>query len=156
MSKTFLSLSLILALNACQSAYPTGNSVRDYDEVISFTVDKIEESKVIVTGGSNLDAKKGMKFVFVYMTFINKSSEQQEVDFNRFSLIDIKVKYKLEKVMRPGAINQFDETYSTIESKGNLRRKLVFSAPQRLKPQNLFLNGKMIPVKPESSTSELK
>src|ERR1041385_4989122 len=117
MRKMLLSLSLILILYSCQSAHPTGSSSHDYNEAVSFTIDKVEESKVIITGGRNVNAKKGMKFVFVYMTFTNKSAEQQEVDFNQFSLADIKMKYKLEKVMLAGAINQFDETYTTIESK---------------------------------------
>lgn len=147
MAKLFLSLAVFVIC-----AFTQTGTDHDYNEAISFTIDKIEEGKVIMAGGGNVNAKKGMKFVFVYMTFTNKTADQQDVDFNRFSLADGKVKYKLEKVMLTGAINQFRETEATLESKDALRRKLVFAAPSRLKPQNLFVNGKMIPLENKGTT----
>ncbi len=139
-------LSAVFFLTSCQSTSSMLSATEDYNENIIFTIDKVQQEASISTGNGFWKAAKGGKFVFISMTFTNKSSEKQDVNFENIVLLDMedKAKYKPEFSMMPGPVNIWGQIDSSINAKASKSRKLVFNFPMESEPEFILVNNKMI------------
>jgi hypothetical protein len=139
----------IFFLGSCYSTFLT-NSTETYqfNEQISFKITKVQEGSSISTGNGYWRPSRGNKFVFIYVTFTNSSTEKQDLNLDNLALADIsnKVKYKVEFNMVDGPINLWGKVDSSIKGNDSRNRKLVFSFPEKAKPEYLISNGTLVKI----------
>ncbi|NQX82402.1 MAG: DUF4352 domain-containing protein [Flavobacteriaceae bacterium] len=147
--RTIALLILILVLNSCRTIYQVVEKDYGYNKSIEFTIDKIEDTKAIATGGGAYHPSSGSKFVIVYLTIKNNLNQKQDLNFDDFTLLEMenKIKHKVEWVMVPGIVNIWSKKNSYISKNGTKKRKIIFIFPENNKAKFMMVNGNIIEIK---------
>jgi hypothetical protein len=135
-------LTALMILAGCYSTHSVISQKYKYDDEISFTIDKVQEGTNISTGNGYYYASRGHKFVFLFVSLKNGSSQKKKLDFGNFYLLDPKThgKYKVEFAMLETAINMFGSVDSQIQGNDTKKRKLVFTFPKDETPEMFSVN----------------
>lgn len=147
---------LILFATSCSSpGLLTLQEVNTFNENITFKIHQVKESKSIATQGGAYRTKSGFKFVQISMTFTNNTNSKQDLKFNKIYLVDPiqRIKMEVDFNMKDTYLNFFGSLESSIEAGENKTRKLVFTFPEKSKPQFLLIDDRLIPIKYVQSTS---
>ena len=147
--KNYLLLPLLAFLSiSCYSTYPTLQTVKTFNDEIEFKINQVQEGDQISTGNGYIRASRGSKFVFVFMTFTNKTSTKQDLNFDNILLLDVdnKTEYKPEFNMATGPITLMGKIDSSISANGTKSRKIVFLFPENKKPKYLAVNEQLIEI----------
>jgi hypothetical protein len=131
-----------LFFTGCYSTFEVVSQNYNYDNDITFTVDKVQEGNNISTGNGYYYAKNGSKFVFLYISLKNNSDTKKKLDFDNFYLLEPKshTKYKVELAMLETVVNMFGNVNSEIQKNDTKKRKLVFTFPKGEKAEMLSVN----------------
>lgn len=144
----FLALIAILA-TSCYTVYKVMPQKYNYTENIVFKIEKIEEGVSIATGDFAKTPPRGHKFVFIQMTFKNKTNKKLDLNFDNFALLNpkTKTKHKVELVMVIAPVNVFGRIDSYIGKNAEKQRKLVFAFPENDKAKILMVNDEVVEIK---------
>ncbi len=95
------------------------------------------------TGNSRIVAKKGYTFVRVKTKVTNKTNETIDLDFSEVSLLDLvnKVKYPVSFVYQATVVSIPAKNKTTLGPQKSLKRILLISYPDKMKPELLEING---------------
>jgi hypothetical protein len=148
MKTRVLVLLLAFIASSCYKTFYTVKKNFDYSEHIGFTIYQVQEGKKINTGNGYYYVEKGYKFVFVFLTFTNKTAVKQDLDLEQIYLLDPenKTKHKPAFSMLAGPVNMWGKLDSYINANDTKTRKIVFSFPEKAIPKYLMVNGQMVPI----------
>lgn len=141
-----------LLLISCYSTFRTNQTIDNFDDNITLKINKVMEGYSLATANGHWSPKRGYKFVILFITFENKTSDRKTMNFENIFLFDManKTKYKLESIMLKGPINIYDDTDASIGPNKSKERKLVFSYPEDMKPEYFLVNNRAIKIEYES------
>ncbi len=140
-----LFLGLILTLSSCVTVYqlsPAKNNF-NYKNNIEYEVYGMTSASQQATGNSRIVAKKGYTFVSVKTKVTNKTNETIDIDFSEVSLLDLvnKVKYPVSFVYQATVVSIPAKNKTTLGPQKSLKRILLISYPDKMKPELLEING---------------
>jgi len=106
----FLFLPLALLAQKIDKEY-----MFNYSDGIVFSVQRIQKYRTITRGSKEIIAGKGRRFISITFEFINKTPEEQIIDFEKFTL-EAKDK-QIHKVDYAVIVLKLTETYMNLQLK---------------------------------------
>mgnify|MGYP001550652441 CR=1 FL=1 len=148
MKNLSLPLLVLLLCTSCYSFHKVRSANYAFSDSISFTIDKVTESKSISGFGGAYNAKQGYEFILVTVTMQNELDEEQDLNWTEFALLNPETNQRLplDWVLSTGAVVAFDREESHIGAGDKKKRKLVFTFPSDLKPKYLMVGQKVIEI----------
>ena len=154
MKKTIILLLVGILITSCKilstsdKTFQVVSKNQNYNENISFEIDKIVEGKSIAIGGGSIQPNRGNKLVFVFLTLKNNTNKKQELSFENFNLLNkkTKTKHKVEWAMKTGLINLTGKIDTYLKKNEKMKRKLVFIFPEQDRGKFLMVNNRMIEI----------
>ena len=139
-------ISLVL-LTSC-TIYQTIPTTESFNSEINLSIDRVILNNSIAAGNFSYYARDGYNFAQLKIAFTNKTSEKQELDFEKIFLIDLnsKMKYNLEFCFLLGPVTLGARKKITIAPNETLRRILVFVFPENVKPEYILANDNLIKI----------
>jgi hypothetical protein len=148
MKKFTLLILLGIIFTSCYRVLKVIPTKYDYDDAITFTIDKVEEGTSVSVANGHWDARSGYKFVFVFVTVENNFDVTLDLDFNNYHLYNprTKTKHKTEWVMNVGAVNKWEKVDTHIDEYEIKKRKIVFLYPKEDTVKTIIVNEQMIDI----------
>lgn len=137
--------TLLFALLLCVN-FTIFSQSHPYSENVSFKVEEINENTSLATGHQSwVWASRGNKFVLVTLSLDSDTSTKDEVDFDKFHLLNPKTqtKHRVEFVRTAGLI-QFSAKLKLDLKKKTKKRVLVFLYPENDTPKVLSINDLLV------------
>ncbi len=148
MRRLLICLLPLFCLFSCYTSYRTISTVQNFSDSVTFKINRIEEGYSISTGKGFFYPSRGNKFIFIYISFTNLSSDKQDLNFHNVYIIDntTQTKYKVEFSMLTSLVNIWGRVDSNIAAKNTKSRKLVFNCPEHMKAEYLLVNDRKIKI----------
>lgn len=138
-----LSLLVVSIFSACSINYKVAKNRFHYDKDIAVDILKVSSAKEQAVGSGKLLPPR--KHVFIFMTIQVKNNSQQEevVDLTKVVLLNTenKTKYVVGKILLPTIVMLPAKDDLTIKANDQVKRILMFSYPEKLRPDLLEING---------------
>ena len=129
----------------CQS---TNTEIISLQDSLVIKIDYAEDYKGYGTGSGFVTAKKGFKFVGVYVHISNPTKGQIDVDLKNAYLVDTGslAKYGVYSVMGTGPFTSIKKNEQGLKPGKELYRKLVFVVPKEIVARFLSFRSTLIPI----------
>lgn len=118
------------------------------EDSLKVRVDLADEFRGFGTGGGYVTAKKGYKFIGVYVYISNPEKEPITYNLTEVYLLDTvsKVKSEVSYVMGTGPFTSFKEHRGTIKAGKEIYLKLVFGVPKDFDSQYLLYRNSLVAI----------
>lgn len=150
MKNLALSLILLFPYFSCGSFQKLGNEKFYPDKDIYYSIDKIDECKIMVDGPQKMGfwkANKNENLVSVNISLFNPTNEKISITFDNIYAYEPKsdTNYKVQIVKAYGsAVDEKLKVQTIIKKESKIKRTLVFLIPKSHKISFLKVGGKLI------------
>ncbi|MBE9601126.1 hypothetical protein [Pedobacter sp. MC2016-24] len=134
----------ITTFSACSIHYKVAENKLNFEKDIVVDIQKVD-SRTEQTAGSNYKLVPPRKHVFVWLTvqLTNNSNSDQLIDLTKIVLLNAenKTKYLVVNIFQPSIIPIPAKSDLKLKAKEQVKRLMMFTYPEKLRPDLVEING---------------